>query len=673
MGHESRIVEAFTTNGIERVLFIDDVYDPPPLDETWAGELLDLIESEHGRAAATERGLDQQALADAAAAIGANNYGHASVSRVVAAIYSAYVVSREDRFDPGGHFRSVKGAGLDALEPVVALVRKCGDKLSVQLAGLQNGEAAFQAANPDILFLDYFLSPDVPVTGKVSKGVQTAARAESIALLKRILDAGGNPAVVLLSSHDKSKDVVAYRRSAGPEKTLAVRFRFLKKQWVKVGRRNTLTISHDAADALLDTTQGYRFGGVVQQALVEWRKGAEKALDELMTEVADLEAKDFAYLLRFRLQEEGEPMGHYLEWLFGESIKALVDDCVDWDHKAFRLLDDHELSKGVEGAFEGPSVRIASMFHRIRINEYKRRKQERDELGDLYVSEDGASIRAVVTPDCDLVPRKGKLKVGSLLTMGGALRSFEKESTSADHFILRGKKAYSVKWDPKDLRSFPVEGKGSLADTKELAYAGTLRPLYAQEMQRVALADLARLGLAVSPAMGIDAAVRAHIRVKSGKGTDFREIPIEHGAIATIMLGRGDGEQGHLVLLRRRYLHDLADALTKIKLEDLTETDAERLKTFLLDKKEAERARGFLAKGALTKEAGPLGTRFSIAVAPEKKADSAWLQFLLSIDDEGMEELLAADPLFTLDSHQESPMAPPQADGVDAEPKPEGA
>ena len=648
MGHESRIVEAFTTNGIERVLFIDDVYDPPPLDETWAGGLLDLIESDHGKAALAERGLDEQVVADAAAGIGASDYKRDSAWQVVAAIYLAFVASQEDRFDPGGHFRTVKGAGLDALGPIVALIRKCGDKVAVELAGLQNGEAAFGQLKPDVLFLDYFLSPDVPVTGKVSKGTQTAARAESIALLTRILEAGGNPAVVLLSSHDKSRDVAAYRRSPGLDKILAIRFRFLKKQWVKVGRRDTLTITHDAADALLDTTQGYRFGGVLQQALTEWRRGAEQALKNLMTEVADLETKDFAYLLRFRLQEEGEPMGHYFEWLFGESLRALVDNCVDWSHAAFRLLDDHELSKGVEGAFEGPSVRIASMFHRIRINEYQLRQQERDELGDLYISTDGVGIRAVVTPDCDLVPRKGKFKVSSILTMGGVLRSFDKESTSTDHFIMRKGKPYSVKWNPKDLRSFPVTGESSLAGTSELVYSGTLRPLYAQEMQRVALADLARLGLAVSPAMGINAKVKAYIRVKKGKGTDFIEVTVEGGAVATIMLGRGEGEQGHIVLLRRRYLHELTDALTKVKAEDLDGPDAERLKNFLLEKKGAERASGFLTKGALMKEAGPLGTRFLIAVTPEKKTDSAWLQFLLCVDDAAMEELLAADPLFSV-------------------------
>ncbi|MFN3945304.1 MAG: hypothetical protein ACK4K7_10270 [Allosphingosinicella sp.] len=122
--------------------------------------------------------------------------------------------------------------------------------------------------------------------------------------------------------------------------------------------------------------------------------------------------------------------------------------------------------------------------------------------------------------------------------------------------------------------------------------------------------------------------------------------------------------------MRRRYLHELTDALTKIKTEDLDEPDAARLKTFLLGSKESERARGFLTKGALVKEAGPLGTRFLIAVAPEKKADSAWLQFVLSVDDAGMEELLAADPLFTVADEPVAAAAPAldpgQAEQADA-------
>lgn len=650
MGHEKRILEAFTSNGIGRILFIDDVYDPPTLDETWSGDLVEHIESEIGRAAILEQGVEEASLGSAIDAISRGDLDDRTVKHVVSALYRAFTSSRDAKYDPGERFKTLKGAGLDAVTPTVELVRKCGETVQVSLAGLENAEAIFREQQPDVLFLDYFLGPEVPVSGTVNKGTLTAARQESVELLKRILEAGGNPAVVLMSSRERQAKPEEYRREAGADKVLAVRFRFLSKGWIKRGRKSSLTISHEAADTLLDTTQGFRFGGVLQDALKVWRKGAEDALQALMNEVAGLEPKDFAYLLRFRLHEEGEAMGHYLEWLFGESLRALVDESVDWDQGAIQQLDEVELSKGIEGAFDGPSLRIAKMFHRIRVNEYRRRKQTRDELGDLYATKDNAIVRAVVTPDCDLVPRKGKLKVDSVLTMGGAIRSFDQESTSADHFLLRGNKAFSVKWNPKDLRSFPIAGTGAIDEDDGFEYVGTLRPLYAQEMQRIALADLARLGLAVSPAMGVDATVRAYLRVRAGGATEFRELPIQDGAIATIMLGRGDGEKGHAVLLRRRYLHDVADELRKVDSRDLTEEDVKRRDTFLLESKEAERARGFLSKGAPTVETGPLGTRFSIAVQPENKTSSAWLQFLLTLNNEAMEELVAADPFFVAEA-----------------------
>ena len=644
MGHETRIIEAFTANGIRRVLFIDDVYDPPALDEAWTAALLDHVETEDGRTAALEVGADEAQLAAAADAIQRNALGEESATKLVGDLYSAYASTRDPRFDPGGHFKNVKGTGLDVIGPVVELVRKCGDQVAIRLAGLAEGEAAYREHRPDVLFLDYFLGPDVPVVGRVTAGVLASARRESIELLKRVLADGVDAAVVLMSSRDKL-DAEQYRKDAGGDRVLSVRFRFLRKTWVKIGAKRKLSISHDAADTLLDTTQGFQFGGALQGALSEWRKGAEKALASLLEEVGGLQAKDFAYLLRFRLEPEGEPMGHYLEWLFGESLRALVDESIDWKQDAIRKLDEAELSRGIEGAFDGPSVRIAKLFHRIRVNSYQHREQARHELGDLYVSDAERSIRAVVTPDCDLVSHKGRCKVTSLLTMGGTLRSFDQDSASADHFLLHANKPYGVKWNPKDLRTFPIDGAGSLDRTEGLEYAGTLRPIYAQDMQRIALADLARLGLAVSPAMGVDAKVRVFLRVNDGKGTSFRELDVPEHATATIVLGRGDAESGHLVLLRRRYLHELADVLRKVKAADLPDEDGKRLHTFLLDSREAERARGFLAKGSSIKEGGPLGTRFAIGTKPDTKKDSPWLQFLLELDDEALDELLAADPL----------------------------
>src|SRR3546814_20683952 len=51
MGHEKRIVEAFDTNGIERILLVDAVYAPPELLADELGPLLDFLDSVGGQAA----------------------------------------------------------------------------------------------------------------------------------------------------------------------------------------------------------------------------------------------------------------------------------------------------------------------------------------------------------------------------------------------------------------------------------------------------------------------------------------------------------------------------------------------------------------------------------------------------------------------------------------------
>src|SRR3546814_13373259 len=99
----------------------------------------------------------------------------------------------------------------------------------------------------------------------------------------------------------------------------------MQKTWVTLDGQK-LKIANDAADALLDTSQGFEFGSVLQRALVKWRAGAADALNAFIGEIGSLDPKDFAYLFRFRLLGEGQRMSDYLEWIFGEGLKTLVEE-----------------------------------------------------------------------------------------------------------------------------------------------------------------------------------------------------------------------------------------------------------------------------------------------------------------------------------------------------------
>src|SRR3546814_16000573 len=134
---------------------------------------------------------------------------------------------------------------------------------------------------------------------------------------------------------------------------MALRFRFMQKTWVTLDGQK-LKIANDAADALLDTSQGFEFGSVLQRALVKWRAGAADALNAFLGEIGSLDPKDFAYLFRFRLLGEGQRMSDYLERIFGAGLKTPLAETVEWGYGSFARPDGQGLGQSNEGPVNGP-------------------------------------------------------------------------------------------------------------------------------------------------------------------------------------------------------------------------------------------------------------------------------------------------------------------------------
>ena len=419
---------------------------------------------------------------------------------------------------------------------------------------------------------------------------------------------------------------------------MSLRFVFLEKGAVRL-EGEAIVIEHAAADALLDIGQGYLFGKCLQHALLEWKEGAESALEHLLTMIGDLQAKDFAYLIRFRLQEEGQPFSVYLEWFFGECLKGFISEKVAWHDDAFRELSNAEgVGKSIEGAFDGPSVHIARLFHHVRIG---RRIHPREgyQLGDLYVQSEGSGVRAVITPDCDLVERNGRTKVDNVLTMEGQLNTFDKDGAVAEDLVLRDDRPFSVQWKPKGLETFPISGPEALHETNGLQFLGTLRPLYAQQIQRRALTDLSRIGLPVAPAMGIDATAQVWVRKKWKRGHRFDPIEIESPAIATIIPSRmGESEKhGHRVLLRRRFVNEMIEHLEGLDGSDMEDKDVVNLKKVLGGRSLETLYEGFLVSGGFTAGKLRCGMAFILGDRPSEKASAGWLQVVLKMSAESMQ------------------------------------
>ncbi len=507
---------------------------------------------------------------------------------------------------------------------------------------MKDGRKIYYEFHPHVVFLDYYLDSNVSPTGNVKREMLNAARSESLSLLSEVVnntDGESIPAIVLISSR-KIKDVEEYRHEAKGE-ILSLRFGFLRKDMVQqVGKE--IEVDYAAVDALLDVSQGYLFGKALQCALSQWKDGAKSALEVFMEEIRDLHTKDFAYLLRFRLREEGMPLNEYLEWLFGECLKSLVDEKVGWNTLFSSLDDNGEIGENIEGAFEGPSKTIAELFHRVRVNSHRINTRQGYRLGDLYVQHGEYNIRAVITPDCDLVLRKGKIKAKSILTMGGTLHTFDQKNSAADDFFIYKNKPYSVRWDPKDLKTFPINGEESLGESDKFDFLGTLRPLYAQEMQRHALTDLSRVGLPVAPALGINATATAWVR-KNDASDPFKKL-MTKSSTATIILSRTGQEDGHRVLLRRHFVNELIGQLKDIDPNDMNQNDVIALEKVLKKGGIDKLYKGLLRTGGQTKKP-ILGTGIVFGDKPKAAQNAPWLQIVLKISNKTMQELKIMDPL----------------------------
>ena len=643
MKHAQRIIDSFRTNNITSVLLIDDAYDPPEINEEIVGHLADYLYSNVNRAICSDFGIAQDTLESAASAANEGEYESEDLKIVHDFLYKKFVQEPDGTFDPGEVFKLLKEPNLQALMPLYNLLCSCVGDNNVYTAGLIDGITRYHDTRPQVLFVDYYLSDDVPPAGGVGQHRRTNARKESIKLLSKIIDATSEeevPAIILMSSYG-NLDTNKYRHDTETDKILSLRFQFLNKGLVRqIG--SDFSIEHPAADALLDTSQGYRFGIVLQQALSQWKKGAEAALRIFISELGDLDIKDIAYLLRFKLREEGQQLSEYLQWFFSECLKGFIDKKVDWRHESFTSLDSKDnLDKSIEGAFDGPTKKIAEFFHLVRVDSHRIETRDGYKLGDLYADKTGNKVRAVVTPDCDLIERKGNSKTQNVLTMGGELSTFNKDGAAADDFFLRKDRPYSVMWKPKDIELFPIRGNDELHTPDKYDFLGTLRPLYALEIQHRVIEDLSRVGLPMAPVLGINAAVTVWIRKKD----DFDEIEINQHSRATLIPSRSGRESYHIVLLQRSFINALIDKLDQIQEDEMSEDDANSLNTARSKDGRDSIYSKFLKRGVEIDKNGPVGIRVILGEKPNRKKIAPWLQIVMKVPDELMEAHHFTDPL----------------------------
>ena len=487
--------------------------------------------------------------------------------------------------------------------------------------------------------MDFFLSPPERSVRAATRGESDADRNRSINLLKRILgdDPVATPSVILMSSEDVGDRTQAYRgRLEG--RVTAFRFGFLYKEWIN-GDGNLLTASGEAADVLMDTSRSFEFGRTLESALQRWKAGATAGLEKLYEELSDFDIKDFAYLLRFRLYQEGEPFADYLEWFLGESLRAIVDSEVEWRTEDFSRLDQPRLTDAIEGAHPIPSDRTAKFFHRMRFNSRESRERKRLALGDLFIASNSKDVRVVITPDCDLVPRKHGPRASRVLSVGGTIWGLEADQALAGELIFRNTPK-AIKWNYKDLMTHEFGDISTLqVGQVPYVYFGSLRAMSAQMLQEAALADLSRVGLAVPPTVDVGAPVKVFVKKKLHKQAQMVELDGVEEPRAQVFMPRGGKDQHKRLLFTPRFVRELV-----ARVEDLDEGE------LLPDHRDHRRDWiGGLTKvkGAMLRDGLELSRNslFKTGVMIGSEQGKNWLEIVVDVSDEALIQLQGMDPL----------------------------
>ncbi|MYK30199.1 MAG: hypothetical protein F4051_00300 [Boseongicola sp. SB0670_bin_30] len=630
--YAQQIIETFKGSSLERILVIDDAYDAPEFefDAQFCGAILDKLTAEDLREQVPEQVLGEDALDDAIEALEGGDWQDDAISRAAAALFHVFIESRHGSVDPGGVFAATKGAALDALDPLLELLNRCSDDPKIEKVGKGTALDASKAFRPDLIFMDFFLSPPERITEQLTKGQADYDRASSIKVLESILKelADCVPAVVLMSSADVANRKDAYLKSVG-DRVMALRSGFLLKSWVQ-GHGQDLTASGDAADVLMDTSGSFEFGRALETALKAWKVGAKEALEKLNSDLQEFDVKDFAYLLRFRLYDEGEPFADYLEWFLGESLRAIVDDKVDWENSEFPRLNDQALTGAIEGAHPFPSQRLAKFFHRLRFNSRETRPRGRFALGDVFVSPNHKRVRMVISPDCDLVPRNENPAAARIVTIGGSIRGLHEAHAWAGELIFHNSPR-AIKWNNKDLMTHEFGDCSSLlVDGKPYEYFASLRQMPAQTIQKAVLADLSRVGLAVPPTVDFGAPVTVYLKKMDGHQAKPVKLEGLKEPRVQAFMPRGGKELKTRVLFTPKFYRDLRARLQGLSEDDLHSDDRDNWKDWLA---QAEDVRATMLRKGLE---APGEGKHDVWISVGKPKKKSWLEIVIDTSEDAL-------------------------------------
>jgi len=562
MSEQARLLRALKDSGIKRIAVVDDAFDVPDVGQDEWGEVRQHLSTPALQAAVDGYEELRQLLPMAVAAIEETEYESDALRRFLKGLFDRFAETRNAAFDPGGVFSSKRNDSLNSVEAIFQLLQPADPPVEViRIGSMEDDDFAERIANIDLIFADLYLDAGVTITTAEDDPMLDEARRKSRHMIEEIGKIQGKePAIILMSSKDVASRAIRFREDLGP-RYIAARFQFVEKSQLVRENDGTVRVEEPASDALLDILQCYKFGEALSIVIGLWESSARAAVGQTLEAISKLEIRDFAYLIRFRLEKEGQDLIEYMEWLLGEYLVdaagRLFYSSVHGEPKARTVS---ETSKSVSGAFEGQSEAVAHIYHKVRVEDPRQGRAPSIRMGDLFLSLDAQRVSAVITPDCDLVERP-KRRAKRLTVVNGAIKAFDRKNPSAAEFILVDNAPKNIEWFKKDIDTHPFSWT---QDAAQVVPLGTLRPLYAQQLQRAVLHDFGRVGLATWP--GLYLTVEPELWYLSSAG-DSKRLPLPNALSRCSVMPARPGaapEERHMVFFTRAFMRKVRDTLASL-------------------------------------------------------------------------------------------------------------
>jgi hypothetical protein len=521
------LLDAARVGRVKRFAIVDDAYDLPrggEISENAFNKFVQTVESDAVIRAAIEAGsgLSDDDVED--------HEGFAGNETLLEKLWKLHSEATEHELD-GQTKAALRALFVDVetdresklalLRPLEQLLLTIGKPI-MKLGSLAEPQ---EAAKADVVFLDLYLSTEVPSKlteySAIPRSVMDRARTRAVDFLKNVRQVAEadptaiTPAVILISSIGTQTVSQNFRKLS---RQAMARFRFVQKQALAEGQPHSLL-------AIADIFRTCFASGVIEPIHRSWPNVLQESglwVEELLLE---MDIADFGRLYRLRLKKEGQPVDEY----FKELIAGAVAERIAYAFHQLQLPQAADPFAEVPNFFEAPSDGFAQLFSANRITQapgYRGPTSLDPQSGDIYLEGPlskkktgrliGRKVYAVMSPPCDLIDRTGGGPAAqSVLLLEGKVRAITNES---DPQILQiGKQFYELDWSWKHPQSITIDVIRKQKKSKRKVWLGRLKGEHFLDIQSHYLGSLGRIGLMKSPA--VFEPLAGAISIQSGKAT----------------------------------------------------------------------------------------------------------------------------------------------------------